>query len=55
VEQYVAGIKEDRGGTNLESLTTETELLLEPNTYGERELRSLRLPGALVSEIAFTL
>jgi len=42
-------------GTNLESLTTETELLLEPNTYGERELRSLRLPGALVSEIAFTL
>ena len=42
-------------GANLEALTEETELLLEPNTYGERELRSLRLPGAVVSEISFTL
>jgi predicted Zn-dependent protease len=42
-------------GANLEALTQETELLLEPNTYGERELRSLRLPGAVVSEISFTL
>jgi predicted Zn-dependent protease len=42
-------------GSKLEALTAETELLLEPNTYGKRELRSSRLPGALVSEIAFTL
>lgn len=42
-------------GANLESLTNETELLLEPNTYGERDLRSLRVPGAVVSEMAFTL
>jgi len=42
-------------GANLEALTAETELLLEPITYGERDLKSLRLPGALVSEISFTL
>jgi predicted Zn-dependent protease len=42
-------------GSNLEALTTETELLLEPNTYGQRELRSSKLPGALVSEMSFTL
>jgi predicted Zn-dependent protease len=42
-------------GSKLEALTTETELLLETNTYGRRELRSSKLPGALVSEMAFTL
>jgi predicted Zn-dependent protease len=42
-------------GSKLEALTAETELLLEPNTYGRRELRSSKLPGALVSEMAFTL
>lgn len=42
-------------GDNLEALTSETELLLDADTYGERGLRSSRLPGALVSEVAFTL
>jgi predicted Zn-dependent protease len=42
-------------GSNLEALTTETELLLDSGTYGSRKLMSLDLPGALVSEMAFTL
>ncbi len=42
-------------GTNLEALTAETELLLDAGTYGCRKLSSLRLPGALVAEMAFTL
>ena len=42
-------------GSKLEALTAETELLLDADTYGERGLRSSRLPGALVSEMAFTL
>jgi predicted Zn-dependent protease len=42
-------------GENLEALTTETELLLDPNTYGARMLTSATLPGALVKELAFTL
>jgi len=42
-------------GSNLEALTAETELLLDADTYGERGLRSAQLPGALVSEMAFTL
>ncbi len=42
-------------GSNLEALTTETELLLDAGTYGCRKLSSLRLPGALVQEMAFTL
>ena len=42
-------------GTNLEALTAETELLLESGTYRERALASMRLPGALLSELAFTL
>lgn len=42
-------------GTNLEALTEETELLLDSGTYQSRQLGSLRLPGALVGEMAFTL
>lgn len=42
-------------GSNLEALTAETELLLDPGTYGARKLSSLNLPGALVKEMAFTL
>jgi predicted Zn-dependent protease len=42
-------------GSNLEALTTETELLLDSGTYGSRKLTSLTLPGALVGEMAFTL
>jgi len=42
-------------GDNLEALTTERELLLASNTYGSRMLTSATLPGALVSEMNFTL
>ncbi len=42
-------------GDNLEALTTERELMLESNTYGSRMLTSATLPGALVSEMTFTL
>jgi len=42
-------------GASLEALTAETELALESNTYGERMLTSLRVPGALLSGLAFTL
>ncbi len=42
-------------GSNLEALTTETELSLDASTYQSRQLTSTRLPGALVSEMAFTL
>jgi predicted Zn-dependent protease len=42
-------------GSNLEALTTETELILESGTYAERALGSMRLPGVLVSELTFTL
>ena len=42
-------------GANLEALTAETELLLASDTYRERQLASMRLPGALLSEMTFTL
>ena len=42
-------------GTSLEALTAETELILESGTYRERALASMRLPGALLSELTFTL
>jgi len=42
-------------GTNLEALTQETEFILDAGTYQSRQLASLRVPGALVSEMAFTL
>jgi len=42
-------------GGNLEALTTETEFILDAGTYQSRQLASVRLPGALVSEMAFTL
>jgi predicted Zn-dependent protease len=42
-------------GSSLEALTAETELILESGTYGERALASMRLPGALLSELTFTL
>lgn len=42
-------------GTNLEALTCETELLLDNSTYRERQLSSLRLPGALLGSLQFTL
>jgi predicted Zn-dependent protease len=42
-------------GSSLEALTAETELLLDSSTYRRRSLASMRLPGALLSELAFTL
>jgi predicted Zn-dependent protease len=42
-------------GENLEALTAETELLLASDSYQQRQLASMRLPGALLSELAFTL
>ncbi len=42
-------------GSNLEALTSETELILDSNTYGERSLSSTRTPGALLREMTFTL
>jgi len=42
-------------GPNLEALTAETELLLASDTYGARQLSSMRVPGALLSAMTFTL
>ena len=42
-------------GPNLEALTAETDLLLASDTYGARQLSSMRVPGALLSEMTFTL
>jgi predicted Zn-dependent protease len=42
-------------GENLEALTAETELLLASDSYRERQLASMRVPGALLSALAFTL
>jgi predicted Zn-dependent protease len=42
-------------GENLEALTARREMLLEANTYGERVLSSVTLPGALLSRLCFTL
>ena len=42
-------------GDHLEGLTAERELLLSSSTYGSRMLTSATLPGALVSEMNFTL
>jgi predicted Zn-dependent protease len=42
-------------GANLEALTAETEFILDAGTYQSRQLASVRLPGALMSELAFTL
>jgi len=42
-------------GDNLEALTAERELMLSSTTYGARMLTSATLPGAVVSEMNFTL
>jgi predicted Zn-dependent protease len=42
-------------GPNLAGLTAETELMLASDTYGSRQLSSMRVPGALLSEMTFTL
>jgi predicted Zn-dependent protease len=42
-------------GSRLEALSATPELLLATESYGSRRLASSRLPGALVSEMTFTL
>jgi hypothetical protein len=42
-------------GTGLVGLTTERDFILDSDTYFRRSTRSLRLPGALVDGMAFTL
>ncbi|MBS0320312.1 MAG: TldE/PmbA family protein [Proteobacteria bacterium] len=42
-------------GSKLEALTAEREMLLSSESYGSRQLTSAHVPGALVSEMAFTL
>jgi predicted Zn-dependent protease len=42
-------------GTNLIGLTTERETMLDPQTYGGRSVESMRVPGALIADVAFTL
>ncbi|MDH3755260.1 MAG: metallopeptidase TldD-related protein, partial [Acidimicrobiia bacterium] len=42
-------------GDKLVGLTDETELLLDSSSYGRRSTDSVRLPGALVEEMMFTL
>lgn len=42
-------------GSNLEALTAETEFLLDSSSYRQRSLASVRVPGALLSEMTFTL
>lgn len=42
-------------GDHLEGLTAERELMLDGDTYGGRSTGSMRLPGALLSELRFTL
>jgi len=42
-------------GENLAALTRETELILESGTYFQRSTGSIRVPGALIEDFAFTL
>jgi predicted Zn-dependent protease len=42
-------------GDRLEGLTETAETILDSSTYEHRSMESLRLPGALVSEMTFTL
>ena len=42
-------------GENLIGLTTEREMILDPNTYHGRSTDSGRVPGALVEDFTFTL
>ena len=45
----------DMLGPRLEALTTETEWMPSADSYGERSTESMRLPGALIGEVALTL
>lgn len=45
----------DLFGTNLLGLTSERDLILDSSTYGQRSNSSIKLPGALVKDMCFTL
>lgn len=42
-------------GANLIGLTRERATILDPHTYGGRSVASMRVPGALIDDVAFTL
>ena len=42
-------------GERLVGLTSESELVVSDQSYRARSVSSMRLPGAVVSEMAFTL
>ncbi|MEQ8842514.1 MAG: metallopeptidase TldD-related protein [Acidimicrobiales bacterium] len=42
-------------GDNLEALTSEVDTILDPSTYDQRSTDSSRLPGALLSQMRYTL
>jgi len=42
-------------GDNLLGLTSERDLILDPDTYLHRSTRSARLPGILAEDVTFTL
>ena len=42
-------------GSELEALTVERDFLMDTGTYGQRGVKSWRLPGILLRELAFTL
>ena len=42
-------------GANLIGLTAERETILDPQTYGGRSVESMRVPGALIADVTFTL
>ncbi len=42
-------------GSNLIALTREREFIVDTDTYGQRSMVSMRLPGALIDEFNFTL
>lgn len=42
-------------GSSLVGLTAERETIHDPRTYGGRSLTTMRVPGALIADVAFTL
>jgi len=42
-------------GSNLVGLTAERDTILDSGTYGGRSVGSMRVPGALIADVAFTL
>ena len=42
-------------GSHLRGLTSESEFVFDNSTYGQRSSNSVRLPGALLDSMRFTL